>query len=161
MTPECGKCLQWFHPTCLGIEETDDTKLNQMDVMCTNCLDLDDDQEEDEEAFLGKRTSRQDSADFDPEESLHLDKLSADPARPEADEEDASEKLQPSEQVGQDSKENELADAAPAQRAAPLKERNKNQEQPLADSDASRDGKPPSQSATQQPAAKSSLLHQL
>ena len=159
MTAECGKCLQWFHPLCLGIEETDDLKLNQMDVMCTNCLD--DDEEEDEEAYLGKRTSRQESADFDHDESMRLDKLSADDPKPEMEEEESSEKLRLREPDEAESDGNEPADPTAARRTAPLKERNKNQELHATESDGSREGKPRSQAPVGQAGAKSSLLPQL
>lgn len=128
--------------------------------MCTHCLE-DGEEDEDEEAFLGKRTSRQESADSEQEESLGLEKLSIDATKPEAEEEEAAEKWARHEQEYQEKKENELADASPAPRSAPLKERNKNQEQPMAESESPRDGKPPSQPPVPQAGAKSSQLPQL
>lgn len=62
MTEECLKCIKWFHPKCLGIEETDEVKLNQMDVICHRCSGKeqpleDEHAESDQEPCLGKRGS--------------------------------------------------------------------------------------------------------
>lgn len=46
---ECELCNEWFHPPCIGIEETDEVKLNLMKIKCIKC------KEEEDDSLLGKR----------------------------------------------------------------------------------------------------------
>lgn len=34
----CDKCDRWYHPACLGIEETDEVKLANLAIVCQECL---------------------------------------------------------------------------------------------------------------------------
>lgn len=54
--------MKWFHPKCIGIEELDEVKLNQMDIICLSCSGQPSGENQhkselDEEGNLGKRSS--------------------------------------------------------------------------------------------------------